>query len=405
MKYCFFTENHYKGGVDTFLINLIENWENRFDEILIVCNNNHPSLNLFKSIAREKTNVLTYSSIPSKDWFVGKKIIYNSNSKIKSFIFKTFRKFYLVLFIPFYLIKFLFLFKNAKIKNLMVVNGGYPGSYICRIASISFSTFSKRPSVHNFHNFSQPRKKIHIDDFILDLLLFSRKILFVSVSDVCLQSIRNRGMKVNDSNLLYIQNGITDPLLGNNPLKENDFPKKYILMLATYHWYKGHEYLLEAYEIFRRKKTNISLIICGDGSSADRLRIENKIEELNLQRFVELREFVKDKFTLIQESKIVVLPSQALESFGYVLIEAMACGIPVVATNVGGIPEVFQSGIQGIITDPFDPNTMAEAFLKLCSDDNLYKQMSVNSRSLYLERYQAKSMASKYNRILSRIGI
>src|SRR5205823_3086012 len=78
----------------------------------------------------------------------------------------------------------------------------------------------------------------------------------------------------------------------------------------------------------------------------------------------------------MQKASLVVLPSLAhMESFGMVLIEAMACRTPVVGTNIGGIPEVIKDGIDGFIVSSNDSNALALAIPKIVADKELATRM------------------------------
>ena len=84
------------------------------------------------------------------------------------------------------------------------------------------------------------------------------------------------------------------------------------------------------------------------------------------------------------------------ESFGRVLVEAMACGLPIVATRVGGIPEIVREGKDGLLVAPGNTEEMAEAFLKLLKDGSLRDRLGKSG----LERAEAFSMDLHVNRII-----
>jgi glycosyltransferase involved in cell wall biosynthesis len=91
---------------------------------------------------------------------------------------------------------------------------------------------------------------------------------------------------------------------------------------------------------------------------------------------------------------IFVLPSLHAESFGLVLLEAMASGLPIVATNVGGIPEILEDGKEGFLTKP-DDKEIAEALAKLLGNKTMREEMGKNGRKKATEKYEWKVVGEK----------
>lgn len=403
MNICIFTENHYRGGVDTFLVNLIENWPDRRDIITICCNRNHPSIGLFKNIIRDNLNFYLYDYIITKEWLVGKNHLAIKKPNLFYFIFKIFRKFFFIFSIPHYLFRLFFFFKNKEFETFIVVNGGFPGSLLCRLSTIVVSLFLNKSVIHNFHSHAQKIvNKLNLIERIIDKLILNKKVFFISVSKSCIFSLETR-FNSKLEQISFIPNGINDPLLNNKKRKYN-YEAKYILMLSSLHKYKGHNYLLESFKIINKKYPKLKLLMYGDGSEFDRIRIINKINELNLNSVAELFSFKTNIDELISKSFLVVLPSQNFESFGYVLIEAMARNKPVVATKIGGIPEVFESGRHGYICDPNNYHEFAQAIINLLNDSQLYKNMVKSGRQLFLQKYLADKMSLEYYKVLKSIN-
>jgi len=120
-------------------------------------------------------------------------------------------------------------------------------------------------------------------------------------------------------------------------------------------------------EIFRRIRTRIRsrLIMVGDGP--DRQALERDAIEYGLADDVE---FVGEQLDLVpwlSAADLFLLPSSQ-ESFGLAALEAMACGVPVVASRVGGLPEVIEDGVTGFVCDPDDVDGMAERGIEVLSN-------------------------------------
>ena len=95
-------------------------------------------------------------------------------------------------------------------------------------------------------------------------------------------------------------------------------------------------------------------------------------------------------------AKVFVLPSLAGESFGVVLLEALSSGTPVVATRVGGIPEIIQCGIEGILVNPGDPIELGRAIKCILSSPNDWLDMSRQARRKAVERFSIDRVGKLY---------
>lgn len=87
-----------------------------------------------------------------------------------------------------------------------------------------------------------------------------------------------------------------------------------------------------------------------------------------------------------RSADIFVLPSRE-ESLGVVILEALHCGVPVIATSVGGIPEMIENGVNGILVKPDDPKELADSIVMLLSDNILRGKLNLNSRLTLINRY------------------
>jgi L-malate glycosyltransferase len=135
------------------------------------------------------------------------------------------------------------------------------------------------------------------------------------------------------------------------------------------------------------------LVLVGDGPDApyvlrlaDELGLKNRVIFLGAQDSVE---------TILCKADLFLLPS-ASESFGLAALEALACGVPVVASIVGGVPELIKDGEVGYLAPIGDVNAMAARSLEILSDKKLYSRMSENARKLTVEKYDTKDIVKQY---------
>ena len=136
---------------------------------------------------------------------------------------------------------------------------------------------------------------------------------------------------------------------------------------------KGHTYLIMAFAQVITEIPNIRLVFLGDGEL--RGELSGQVKTLGLEKQVLFLGMRNDVPEIISCSDLFVLPS-INEGFGVVLLEAMAMKCPVVATNVGGVPEVVLDGETGILVPPRDPVQLARGIIRLLKDRSLAFQMA-----------------------------
>lgn len=136
---------------------------------------------------------------------------------------------------------------------------------------------------------------------------------------------------------------------------------------------KGLRYLLQAMAQLRSDLPDARLLIGGEG--VDRSALEREAYSLGLMGCVEFAGAVSDSAQFYRRLDLFVLPSLD-EAFGLVVLEAMAAGLPVVGTRVGGIPEILEDGAQGRLVAPADSRALASAICELCQDPIRRSQMA-----------------------------
>jgi glycosyltransferase involved in cell wall biosynthesis len=177
-----------------------------------------------------------------------------------------------------------------------------------------------------------------------------------------------------------------------------------VLMLARLHEEKGFRYLFEALPPVVERVGRLTVLVAGDGPH--RGVLEEDIRARGLAGVVRLLGWRNDVAALIGLSSLVVLPSLA-ESFGFVLVEAMGLGKPVVATTTGGIPEVVTDGETGLLVPPGDAPALSEAISRLLLDPRAAASLGEAGRSrpaLFTFERMMRGYEAVYESILSRRG-
>jgi N-acetyl-alpha-D-glucosaminyl L-malate synthase BshA len=149
-----------------------------------------------------------------------------------------------------------------------------------------------------------------------------------------------------------------------------------------------------------RKSVPCQLVLIGDGP--ERSRVERLAHELGLAHEVRFLgkqlHFVK----VLQEADVFLLPSET-ESFGLAALEALSCGVPVVASRAGGLPEVIGDGETGFLAPVGDVAAMARAVVQILGDDALHARMSAAARAAVLARFQRDPMIDRYEACYRRV--
>jgi glycosyltransferase involved in cell wall biosynthesis len=152
---------------------------------------------------------------------------------------------------------------------------------------------------------------------------------------------------------------------------------------------KGVEILLKAIKILKNEYSrNMKIAIVGDGELKENL--DNLTVELGVDREVKFLGVRKNIKELMVSSKIIVLPSRS-EGFGIVIIEAMSNMLPVIATNVGGIPELIENGKDGILVPPENPKALARAINNLLENKELREKLSKAAYKKVKKEFSIKS--------------
>ncbi len=397
MKIIIFLENIQCGGVDTFCENLINHWPNKDDYFVFICNKSHPGLDNIKSNIKRQCDFISHV-IPIS-WSMLKKL----SPMIPYKILRIFSPLVRIYLLPIQFFKIKNIFQSNQGDVLLSVSGGYPGGETNRIASIVWGYIGRKGSVYNFHNLAQPpRFGLGWYEVIMDKLLSKHVGLFIGVSKICTNSLRVRSAFKTLDNLKYVYNGVNVTINSKNSVNIHSMfgiPNDAFicLMLATYEKRKGHEFIFKAFKIASKNICNMHLVICGGGSEDEIREVEVLKNDLIPNHNVHLTGFILNGSELIGQSNILLIGSQELESFGLTAIEAMQQEIPVISTNIGGLPEVIgNDGECGFLTEKNDIEKFANKIVELYANKLLYKRVVRNAKSRFLDKFTPEKMAIQY---------
>lgn len=217
--------------------------------------------------------------------------------------------------------------------------------------------------------------------------------------------IRNRVLKLGapQDKIHIIPNGVFTDDFKANPIRTNKKTHNdpYILYLGGLRKIKGIDILLQAFSIINNKYPGLKLKIAGEGKEMNNLKAQS--DGLGISKDVDFLGMVKGnkKIELLQNALFLACPSR-YESFGVVIPEAFASGIPVVATNVGGIPDILKDGENGFLVTPENPEELTEKMEILLNNNVLRNSMAKNAL-MCINRYDWHNIVKEYINIYSKI--
>jgi glycosyltransferase involved in cell wall biosynthesis len=161
---------------------------------------------------------------------------------------------------------------------------------------------------------------------------------------------------------------------------------------------KNYPLLIEAFAILRQR-TPASLFILGQGDQEAPMRA--LIAERNLTDCVHLCGFRRNPWSYMARADVFALTSR-YEGFGNVLVEAMACGVPVVATASSGTREIVSPGADGLLVESHDPAAFASALARVLDDPMLRRCMG-ETAGRHAEQYRTEAVGLAYDQLLSEV--
>ena len=207
-----------------------------------------------------------------------------------------------------------------------------------------------------------------------------------------------------------IPNGVDIERFNSNvaPIEKFHDGKLNILFLGRLEHRKGLKYLLRAYKEVRKEIPDSRLIVVGPGT---RLRkgYERWVNRNHLEQDIVFVGFIseEDKPRYFKTADIYCAPSTGRESQGIVLLEAMAVGAPIIASNISGYASVVTHGQEGLLVPPKNSSELAKALIYLLKDESLRRQMGVKGRAT-AEQYSWESVARRvvavYDRVISNFS-
>jgi L-malate glycosyltransferase len=165
--------------------------------------------------------------------------------------------------------------------------------------------------------------------------------------------------------------------------------------------HKGQRYLIEAAHLVVQQLPDVRFVILGEGELREHL--ERLVREHHLERHVLLPGFRVDVLGCIKGFDLFVM-SSVTEGLGTSLLDAMACSKAIVATKAGGIPEVVEDGVTGIVVEPRDHHGLAAAIVKLIKDEQGRQRMATAGFERVSSRFTVERMVAETAKVYARVA-
>lgn len=226
------------------------------------------------------------------------------------------------------------------------------------------------------------------------LSFFTKKIIAVS------QAVKNYSVAVdhiNEKKMIVISNGIDINKFAAIPEKKYSSPPV-IGIVGRLEKQKGHEFLFKALNLI--KDIPWMLWIVGEGSLKTRLK--KLVKDLNLQERIIFLGTKSNIVEILSQIDIFVLPS-LWEGLGLAVLEAAAAGKPIVASRVGGIPEIIEEKKNGLLVRPKDVQDLSRALRWMLTHEDEAAKMGQRARKIVKEKFDIKEMVEAYEKLYEEL--
>jgi glycosyltransferase involved in cell wall biosynthesis len=165
--------------------------------------------------------------------------------------------------------------------------------------------------------------------------------------------------------------------------------------------WKGHADLLEACALLVREHSAPELHIFGKGSVIYRTNLERRSIDLGVVELIRWHEFVPDRRDIYNNLDVCVMPSRTAEPFGLSALEAGFFGLPSVVTRRGGLPEIVEHEVNGLVVEAERPSELAAALSRLIEDPPLRQRLGANARRRAVEHFGRDRFLNEFMAVLN----
>ena len=262
--------------------------------------------------------------------------------------------------------------------------------YVLRYALLPSLKCTAHVRVHTVHNVAQ-KEVDQLGKLIHQVAFRSTLIKPVSISQEVAATVKKLYGHTIETPIIY--NGIPTRKFTASQHRRRNNGRTILLHIGRFSPQKNHRLLIEVFSMVIKECPNIFLWLVGDGEL--RPAMEKIVADKGLKNRINFLGLREDVPKLLNNCDIFTLPSN-WEGVPLTILEAMASGKPVVATSVGGVPELVENGISGILVRPRDAEVLAHALLRLAKDPSLCQSMGQMAQKKAIARFDIAKTAREY---------
>lgn len=300
-------------------------------------------------------------------------------------------------FVKLQFITFIFfnLFHSLKFKDMDIVHVQWPIPN--GLGALFLKKFFKTPYINTIHGEEVYLSKMYHTVFVINSFV-NNSSKSITNSTATLKACLDAGL--NQQKLDIIPFGVdTSFYKPLNIVKDEEIFQ--ILSVGYLIERKGFKYLISAIKEVLKVKGNVKLKIVGSGPQEQ--QIKKHIADLNLEKYVEIIANISDEelLKMYNSSDLFVLPSIIdsqgnTEGLGVVLIEAMACGLPVIGSNIGGIPDIVHDGETGLLVPQKNVSELSKSIIKIIENPELSERIANKGYSMVKANFSWEKIARDY---------
>lgn len=235
------------------------------------------------------------------------------------------------------------------------------------------------------------------------LMIRRSRPLFIAVSNAARQ-MAIHGLGLDDAQIVTVMNGVDTAVFHPaDASRAREVGPVKIIMTAAFRPMKGHTHLVDAAAILRKAGAKFTITLGGDASAEYGRSVQEKVKMLSLEDTVRLVGQIRDVPVELRRHDVFVLSSIDTEGLPLALLEAMACGLPVVVTRVGGMPEAVENGVTGFIVQPANSHELADRLRQLIESPELRLRMSRNAAEQVRVKYSFSQCAGRIVEVYGRM--
>lgn len=277
--------------------------------------------------------------------------------------------------------------RRPDVLHMHLPYAGILGSVATRFSRVPVTVYTEHSGADQYHRLTS----------LVHRRLYKWKDYVICVSDAVRGTVEAQCHVNGKPRLRTIYNGVDWADIARLVDPDNDVRaalgiqdgQQMVLTVANFRPEKRHVDLIEACQAVLAQRSDVIFVLVGDGP--ERPAVEAAVRQRGIEGSVRFTGTRRDALSFISQCDLFVLPS-SYEGLGISVLEALALGRPVVATRVGGIPEVVRDGIDGLLVQSRNPARLAEAILKVLDDPELQERFAGSAKDGLRDQFEIATM-------------